>query len=137
LPYSEVAWPKQMERIVFTERMIPMVKEEVLNKVKEVMDASSCYEGLKTICGDYLKAVGTEKEKAAADVLKKELKADVNSIDEVIPFFESEEGEKVLGKDTAAHLAAAAKEAKEKGVKYCICPACTAGGWLLDHESKF
>ena len=111
-----------------------MVKEEVLNKVKEVMDASSCYEGLKTI---YLKAVGTEKEKAAADVLKKELKADVNSIDEVIPFFESEEGEKVLGKDTAAHLAAAAKEAKEKGVKYCICPACTAGGWLLDHESEF
>lgn len=68
---------------------------------------------------------------------KKELKADVNSIDEVIPFFESEEGEKVLGKDTAAHLAVAAKEAKERGVKYCICPACTAGGWLLDHESEF
>lgn len=84
--------------MVFTERMIPMVKEEVLNKVKEVMDASSCYEGLKTICGDYLKAVGTEKEKAAADVLKKELKADVNSIDEVIPFFESEEGAKISGK---------------------------------------
>lgn len=114
-----------------------MVKEEVLNKVKEVMDASSCYEGLKTICGDYLKAVGTAGEKEAADQLKKALKADVNSIDEVIPFFESEEGEKVLGKDTAAHLAAAAKEAKEKGVKYCICPACTAGGWLLDHESEF
>lgn len=114
-----------------------MVKEEVLNKVKEVMDASSCYEGLKTICGDYLKAVGTEKEKAAADVLKKELKADVNSIDEVIPFFESEEGAKILGKETAAHLAVVAKEAKEKGVKYCICPACTAGGWLLDHESDF
>lgn len=49
MPYSEVAWPKQRERMVFTERMIPMVKEEVLNKVKEVMDASSCYEGLKTI----------------------------------------------------------------------------------------
>ena len=80
MPYSEVAWPKQMERIVFTERMIPMVKEEVLNKVKEVMDASSCYEGLKTICGDYLKSVGTEKEKAAADVLKKEL-AEVESHD--------------------------------------------------------
>ena len=137
MPYIEVAWPKQRERMVFTERMIPMVKEEVLNKVKEVMDASSCYEGLKTICGDYLKAVGTEKEKAAADVLKKELKADVNSIDEVIPFFESEEGAKILGKETAAHLAVAAKEAKEKGVKYYICPACTAGGWLLDHESDF
>lgn len=114
-----------------------MVNENVLNKVKEVMAAPSCYEGLKPICENYLKAVGTEKEKAAADVLKKELKADVNSIDEVIPFFESEEGEKVLGKDTAAHLATAAREAKEKGVKYCICPACTAGGWLLDHESEF
>ena len=137
MPYSEVAWPKQMERIVFTERMIPMVKEEVLNKVKEVMAAPSCYEGLKPICENYLKAVGTAGEKEAADQLKKALKADVNSIDEVIPFIESEEGEKVLGKDTAAHLAVAAKEAKEKGVKYCICPACTAGGWLLDHESEF
>lgn len=104
---------------------------------KEVMAAPSCYEGLKPICENYLKAVGTAGEKEAADQLKKALKADVNSIDEVIPFFESEEGEKIFGKDTAAHLAAAAKEAKEKGVKYCICPACTAGGWLLDHESEF
>ena len=69
--------------------------------------------------------------------LKKELKEDVCSIDHVIPFFESEEGAKVLGADTAKNLAKAAHEAKDKGVKYCICPACTAGGWLLDHASEW
>ena len=50
-----------------------------------------------------------------------------------IPFFKSEAGVKYFGKETAAALAKAADEAKEKGSKYCICPACTAGGYLLDH----
>lgn len=57
----------------------------------------------------------------------------VQSIDTVIPFFKSEAGVKYFGKETAAALAKAADEAKAKGSKYCICPACTAGGYLLDH----
>ncbi|MGN0954144.1 heat-shock protein Hsp90 [Dialister sp.] len=114
-----------------------MAKEEIIEKVKEVMNAPSCYEGLKKVCEVYLKALGTEEEKGAAAALKEELKADVNSLDNVIPFFESEEGAKLLGADTAKSLAAAAHAAKEKGVKYCICPACTAGGWLLDHEAEW
>ena len=114
-----------------------MVKEEILEKVKEVRNAPSCYEGLKPICDAYLAAVGTDKEKEAADKLKEALKEDVCSIDHVIPFFESEEGAKVLGADTAKQLSKAAHEAKERGVKYCICPACTAGGWLLDHKDEF
>jgi hypothetical protein len=117
--------------------MIEMAKEEILGKVKEIMNAPSCYEGLKRVCEAYLKAAGTADEKEAALTLKKELKEDVCSIDQVIPFFESEEGAKVLGADTAKGLAKAAHEAKAKGVKYCICPACTAGGWLLDHESEW
>ena len=28
-----------------------------------------------------------------------------------------------------------AEAAKSHGEKYCICPACTAGGKLLDHEA--
>lgn len=84
-----------------------------------------------------MKAAGTDGEKDAALALKKELKEDVCSIDHVIPFFESEEGVKVLGADTAKNLSKAAHEAKDKGVKYCICPACTAGGWLLDHASEW
>ena len=114
-----------------------MAKEEIIEKVKEVMNAPSCYEGLKKVCAAYLKAAGTDGEKNAARALKKELKEDVCSIDHVIPFFESEEGAKVLGADTAKNLSKAAHEAKDKGVKYCICPACTAGGWLLDHASEW
>jgi hypothetical protein len=85
----------------------------------------------------YLDAAGTADEEKAAALLKKELKEDVNSIDHVIPFFESKEGAAFFGADTARNLAKAAHEAKDKGVKYCICPACTAGGWLLDHESEW
>ena len=114
-----------------------MAKEEIVNKVKEVMNAPSCYSGLKKVCQSYLDAAGTADEEKASALLKKELKEDVNSIDHVIPFFESKEGAAFFGADTARNLAKAALEAKDKGVKYCICPACTAGGWLLDHEKEW
>lgn len=108
-----------------------MAKEEIVNKVKEVMNAPSCYSGLKKVCQAYLDAAGTADEEKAAQLLKKELKEDVNSIDHVIPFFESKEGAAFFGADTARNLAKAAHEAKDKGVKYCICPACTAGAGSL------
>ena len=114
-----------------------MAKEEILEKVKEVRNAPSCYEGLKKVCDEYLAAAGTDKEAETAKKLKAELKEDVCSIDHVIPFFESEEGAKVLGADTAKQLAKTAHEAKDRGVKYCICQACTAGCWLLDHQDEF
>lgn len=69
-----------------------MAKEEILEKVKEVRNAPSCYEGLKKVCDEYLAAAGTDKEAETAKKLKAELKEDVCSIDHVIPFFESEEG---------------------------------------------
>mgnify|MGYP000524359447 CR=1 FL=1 len=87
-----------------------MAKEEIIQKVKETMEAPSCFAGLKAVCQEC-----------------------VQSIDSIIPFFKSEAGVKYFGKETAAALAKAADEAKEKGSKYCICPACTAGGYLLDH----
>ena len=114
-----------------------MDKEIIMGKVREVRNAPSCYEGLKKLCDEYLKAVGTAEEEKAGEALKAALKEDVCSIDQVIPFFDSPEGARVLGEDTAKQLTLAAREAKEKGVKYCICPACTAGGWLLDHEKEF
>ena len=69
-----------------------MAKEEIVTKVKEVMNAPSCYSGLKKVCQSYLDAAGTADEEKASALLKKELKEDVNSIDHVIPFFESKEG---------------------------------------------
>lgn len=114
-----------------------MTKEEVISKVKELAAAPTVCAELKKASEAYLAAAGTAKEKEASDALKKELKADVNSIDDVIPFFGSAEGEKILGKEQARKLYEAAKKAKAAGGKYCICPACQAGGALLDHESDF
>ena len=60
-----------------------MAKEEIVTKVKEVMNAPSCYSGLKKVCQSYLDAAGTADEEKASALLKKELKEDVNSIDHV------------------------------------------------------
>ena len=60
---------------------------------------------------------------------------DVSSIDGLIGFAESERGKSFFGAEKAAGLAAAAKKAKADGTKYCICPACTAGGAILDNKA--
>lgn len=64
------------------------------------------------------------------------LKECVSDIDGFIAFASSPDGVKVLGGEAAASQAIeAVKSAKAKGTKYCICPACTNGGILLDHEA--
>ena len=63
---------------------------------------------------------GNCKEKEAAEKLSAALKDCVQSIDTVIPFFKSEAGVKYFGKETAAALAKAADEAKEKGSKLSL-----------------
>ena len=79
-----------------------MAKEEIIQKVKETMEAPSCFAGLKAVCQEYLEAQGTGKEKEAAEKLSAALKDCVQSIDTVIPFFKSEAGVKYFGKETAA-----------------------------------
>ena len=112
-----------------------VLDREALEKIFDAEDIDSVinFAGLKAVCQEYLEAQGTGKEKEAAEKLSAALKDCVQSIDTVIPFFKSEAGVKYFGKETAAALAKAADEAQEKGSKYCICPACTAGGYLLDH----
>lgn len=111
-----------------------MTKEEILAKVKDVVNAPTVYEGLKKAGEAYLK---NPEDKEAAAAFKKELKADVQTIDEVLPFFHSEQGAKILGKEQAEKLYEAGLKSKASGNKYCICPACQAGGVLLDHEEDF
>lgn len=114
-----------------------MTKEELKGKIESLIAAESCCGELKEAGKAFLEAMGTEKEKDAAEAFRKELAADVNTLEQVIPFFESEAAAGYFGKEKAAELAAAAREAEKKGVKYCICPACTVGGWLLDHQDEF
>lgn len=116
---------------------VGMTKEELKAKIEELTGAESCCAELKEAGKAFLAALGTEKEKEAAEAFKKELAEDVNTLDQVLPFFASEEAVKYFGKETAENLLKAAEEAKAKGVRYCICPACTAGGYLLDHKDEF
>lgn len=112
-----------------------MTKEEVIAKVKDVVNAPSCYAGLKEAAEKYLAAVGTAEEKSAAASLVAELEADVQSIDEVIPFFGSDMAKEIFGAEQAANMLAMAQDVKAKGGDTCFCPACTAGKAVLDNKA--
>ena len=112
-----------------------MTKQKIKSEVEKMIAAPSCCPELKAEGEAYLKAFGTAGEKAAAESLIREMKEDVTSIDDLIAFAGSEEGKQVFGADGAAKMTADAKAAKSHGEKYCICPACAAGGKLLDHEA--
>lgn len=92
--------------------------------------APSCYAGLKEKAEAYLAAQNPE----TAAALVNELKADVQSIDEVLPFFGSEDAKKFFGPEVAEQLLQKAKEVKANGGDTCFCEACTAGKAILEHK---
>lgn len=110
-----------------------MTKEELLAKVQAVIDAPSCYAGLREAAKGYLEAVGTAGEKEAAEALLARLREDVQSIDEVISFFASDKARELFGPEQADAMLKQAREVKAKGGDTCFCPACTAGKEILDH----
>ena len=105
-------------------------------KTQEVLNAGSCCPELKEMAQKWLDAENTPDEgKVTADYLQ-ELSEDVLSIDAFIGFASSEHGEQVFGAEQAKAMVSQAKAAKENGAKYCICPACTAGGAILDLKDE-
>lgn len=107
-----------------------MTKEDVIQQVKNLIAAPSCYAGLKEKAEAYL----ANQNKESAQALVEELKADVQSIDAVIPFFGSEDAKKIFGAEIAAKLLQKAKDTKAQGGDTCFCDACTAGKNILDHQ---
>ena len=105
------------------EIIMTMTKQEILAKVNELISAPMCNPELKSAAEKYLKS----QDKTSASSLVKELETYVNSIDETIGFAESEAG--------AKGLAEAARKAKSEGNKYCICPACQAGGAIWENRA--
>lgn len=112
-----------------------MKNPNLLEKVRELIAAPSCCPEAKAAGQALLDAVGTDKEADAARALIAELEEDVCSADDALAFFDSEAGVKFFGAERAAGLADAARKVKESGGKYCPCPACTAGGALLDNKA--
>ena len=90
-----------------------MTKADIIQQVKNLIAAPSCYAGLKEKAEAYLAAQNPE----TAAALVNELKADVQSIDEV-----------------AEQLLQKAKEVKANGGDTCFCEACTAGKAILEHK---
>lgn len=101
---------------------------------KELISAPSCYQGLKDLAQKWLDSQNTPEEAKVTQEYLPELEADVLSIDSLIAFAGSEKGEQVFGADQAKHMVSQAQAAKENSAKYCICPACTAGGVILDKK---
>ena len=82
------------------------------------------------------KAEGTTDEKAVTEAYLQELSEDVLPIDALISFASSEKGAEVFGAEQAKSMAEAGKASKANGGKYCICPACSAGGAILDKKNE-
>ena len=87
----------------------------VEEKTKEILNAGSCCPELKDL---------------------QELSEDVLPIDALISFASSEKGAEVFGAEQAKSMAEAGKASKANGGKYCICPACSAGGAILDKKNE-
>ena len=111
--------------------------EELVAEVKNLAAAPSVYSGLKDLAEQWLAADGTAAQANLTALLRAALKEDVCTIDDVLPFFASDEAKKAFGEEAAAQMLAQGQKVKAEGGKYCFCPACTAGGWLLDHASEW
>jgi hypothetical protein len=114
-----------------------MTKQELIETAKTMIAAPSCCQDLKTVAQTWIDAVGTAGEKAAADALLAELKEDVCTIDDVIPFFESPRAVQYFGEEKAKELAALAHKVKADGGKWCFCDACAAGAKLMENAEAF
>ena len=97
----------------------------VEEKTKEILNAGSCCPELKEMA-----------EKWLAEAYLQELSEDVLPIDALISFASSEKGAEVFGAEQAKSMAEAGKASKANGGKYCICPACSAGGAILDKKNE-
>lgn len=111
-----------------------MTKAEIVEKVKDLTNAPSCYALLKALAEEWLKAQGTAEEKEMSAKLVAELEADVQTAEDSLHFFESETGKKIVGEEFAAQMAAHFKELIAAGGKWCDCPACAPGRAILDNK---
>ena len=110
-----------------------MNRDELIKTVKEMIAAPSCCQELKDAGQKWLDSIGSDGEKAAAEALLAEIKADIAPIDHVIEFFSSPRGIEIFGTEKAKAIAGHAREVKAAGGKWCDCPACSAGLKILEN----
>ena len=89
----------------------------IKSKVEELCTLPSTCPELKAVCMEWLAAVGTDRQQEMNTKLLKEVGEDINTLDDVIPFFESAAGKKIFGEETAAQLAKKAHDLKASSWK--------------------
>lgn len=75
------------------------VKDYVVGKVNELMNASTCCKEAKDAAKNWLDAIGTDKESEASKNLIAEIEEDIMPIDGLIAFAGSEAGAQVFGEE--------------------------------------
>ena len=111
-----------------------MTKADIIEKVKDLIAAPSCYAPLKALAEEWLKAVDTADEKEMSKKLVAELEKDVQKAADCLAFFDSEAGKAKVGAEFAAKMAKHFKELVDAGEVWCDCPACKAGRAILDNK---
>ncbi len=111
-----------------------MKKGDIIELTKKMISAPSCYSGLKAVGQEWLDAVGTAGEKAAAQKFIAELESDITEIDNLVAFAHSEQAAKIFG-ENAKGFAAHADELKASGAKFCDCGACAPGVEILKNKA--
>ena len=112
------------------------VCNDLMEKTRELINAPTCSSETKAAAQRWLDAIGSDGEEKETKRYIQELEADIMPIDILISFAQSEKGAEYFGADTAANIAAHAKEIKAAGAQYCDCPACSIVAAILEKKNE-
>lgn len=102
-----------------------MNKEKIVEEVKKLIAAPSCYPELRDTAKAWLDSNGKPDEKEKFDALVKGAKACKTDIDNCIVFLKSDMGKQIYGDKVDAVLKDA-EDRKAAGEDTCVCGACQA-----------
>ena len=114
-----------------------MEKQFFIDRTNTILSADSSCAELKEAAKAWLDAIDTDKEPEAAKAYIAELEEDVTLLPDLIALLNSEHGVQIFGEDGVKQMLKKANDAEMMGIKYCICPACNAGGAILDNKELF
>ena len=125
------------EHITQNIRRSKMEKQFFIDRTDTILSADSSCAELKAVAKAWLDALGTDKELEATKAYIAELEDDVTLLPDLIALLNSEHGVQIFGETGVKKMLKKAEDADMMGIKYCICPACNAGGAILDNKETF
>ena len=109
---------------------------KLVEATKAMIAVPYCCPELKKAAGDWLSAIGTPGEEAAAKAYVAELHEDVCTIDDAVEFFKSPHAAEHFGAEQAAAKLKEVLTKKANGEKYCGCEACSLGAFVMEALEK-